>query len=157
MNQPEATPGNANAFRKASWSLADQGVVSLGNLFVNLQLAWLLPIEQYGVFALLLSGMLALQVISTSLFGYPLSVRLATIHGEARAKLLSLTLLLVLAACLILSLFLAAGLAAFSRPELIVPAALFFLKWQLKEAARRVLLAEMSHRVATIGDSVTYK
>lgn len=156
MTEPKAQPSSANAFGKASWSLANQGVVSLGNLLVNLQLAWLLPIEEYGVFALLLSGMLTLQVISTSLFGYPLAVRLATMDGEAHTKLLSLTLLLVLGVCLILSLFLAAGLAAFERPDLMVPATVVFLLWQLQEAARRGLLADLRHRVATIGDSVTY-
>jgi O-antigen/teichoic acid export membrane protein len=146
----------AHPWGKASWSLIDQGVVSLGNLLINLQLAWLLPIEEYGVFALLLSGMLALQVVSTSLFSYPLPIRLATTEGDDHARLLSLTLVLVGAACLVLDLFLVVGLAVFDRPELIIPACAFFPLWQLQEAARRGLLADLRHRVATVGDSVTY-
>ena len=156
MKKPKIPHALANLIGKASWSLANQGVVSLGNLLINLQLARLLPVAEYGVFALLLSGMLALQVISTSLFSYPLSVRLATVQGEAHAKLLSLTLVLVVAACLILDLVLIAGLAYFDRPELMVPASAFFLLWQFQEAARRGLLADLRHRVATIGDAVTY-
>ena len=143
-------------FGRASWSLINQATVSLGNLFVNIQLAWLLPIEEYGVFALLLSGIMALQVINSSLLSYPLSIRLAATRGQAHKQLLSNTLLLVLGTCCFLDLFLIAGLALFGRPELIVPASAFFILWQLQEAARRGLLADLRHRVATIGDGVTY-
>lgn len=156
MSIPKPPSGAVTLVGRASWSLINQGAVSLGNLFVNIQLAWLLPIEEYGVFALLLSGMLALQVVNAALLSYPQSIRLAATRGQAHTQLLSNTLILTLGACCLLDLFLVAGLALFGRFDLIVPASAFFLLWQLQEAARRGLLADLRHRVATIGDGVTY-
>lgn len=148
--------GWISPFSKASYSLVNQAVVSVGNLLVNIQLAWLLRIEDYGVFALLMSGLLALQVVVSSLLSYPMSLRLATTRGEAHARLLSTTLVLVLCASSLLSALLISGLYVFGKSELIIPASFFFIFWQLQEAARRGLLADLRHREATIGDSITY-
>jgi O-antigen/teichoic acid export membrane protein len=152
----KALRGWMSLFGKASHSLINQAVVSLGNLFVNVQLAWFLRIEEYGVFALLISGLFALQVVIFSLLSYPMSLRLATSQGNAHARLLSNTLVLVLCASSLLSLLLISGLYVFGRSELIVPASLFFVCWQFQEATRRGLLANLRHLEATIGDSITY-
>jgi O-antigen/teichoic acid export membrane protein len=148
--------GWVSLFSKASYSLVNQAIVSLGNLLINIQLAWFLRIEDYGVFALLVSGLFALQVAVSSLLSYPMSLRLATSHGEIHARLISNTLVLVLGASSLLCLLLISGLYVFGKPDLIIPASLFFIFWQLQETARRGLLANMRHREATIGDSITY-
>lgn len=143
-------------FRRASWSLIDQGVVSLGSLLINLVLARNLTTAEYGVFALLFSAVMALQVITSSIFYYPLSQRLATLRGPAHSRLLSLSLILVVGTSFILNFFLAAGLIWFGYGDLILPAGALFLLWPLEETARRGLLANFRHRTAIIGDSVTY-
>ena len=76
---------------RASWTLANQGVVSLGTFLVNVQLARQLPTEDYGAFALLLGAFLALQLFNSSLLLYPMSIRLPVMQGASREQLLSAT------------------------------------------------------------------
>jgi O-antigen/teichoic acid export membrane protein len=141
---------------RASWTLANQGVVSLGTFLVNVQLARQLPAEDYGAFALLLGSFLALQLFNSSLLLYPMSIRLPVMQGPSREQLLSATGLLVAALCVPLSLVLAIGLEILGRPDLILPVLLAFLLWQMQEMMRRGLLADFRYSTAIIGDTVTY-
>ena len=63
-------------FDRASWTLVDQCVVSLGNFALNVQLARDLAVADYGKFALFLGAIFALRCFDYSLISYPLSVRL---------------------------------------------------------------------------------
>jgi O-antigen/teichoic acid export membrane protein len=137
--------------------MADQMVVSGGTFLVNLLLARQLPVEEYGVFAVLLGAMLTLQLPGGSLLLYPLSVRLQAMEGPSdRAMLVRSTLMLTLLLALLLGMVLAPVLAAFGRAELALPALLCFVFWQLQEATRRCLFASFRHRAAILGDSVSY-
>ena len=70
-------------FDRASWTLVDQCVVSLGNFALNVQLARDLAVADYGKFALFLGAIFALRCFDYSLISYPLSVRL---HSAAARR-----------------------------------------------------------------------
>jgi O-antigen/teichoic acid export membrane protein len=141
----------------ASWTLLDQGLVSLGTFLVNVQLARQLPAEDYGTFALLYSGFLGLQLFNSSLLLYPMSIRLPVLQGIDKQKLQSATLLLVAGASVPLSIAIAVALYATSHSGLILPALATFYCWQMQETMRRELLAEFRHGTAIIGDSIAYQ
>lgn len=148
-------PVKLHVFR-ASWTLVDQGLVSLGAFLVNVQLARQLVSDDYGTFALLFGGLLALQLFNSSLLLYPMSIRLPVTHGAGRGELHSATALLVVASSIPLSAVLAAALHFFGRDALILPALAAFFCWQMQETMRRALLAEFRHRTAIIGDLASY-
>ena len=141
---------------RASWTLVDQGVVSLGAFLVNVQLARHLVPEDYGVYALLFGAFLGLQLVNSSLLLYPMSIRLPVAAPTDRMPLLAATTLLVLAYSAPLCAVLAAGLAIFGHRDLIVPVLAAFVLWQLQEAMRRGLLAEFRHSSAIPGDMLSY-
>lgn len=143
-------------FSRASWTLLDQGLVSLGAFLVNIQLARHLSAEQFGTFALLLGGFLGLQLVSSSLLLYPMSIRLPLLRGNERERLQATTVLLVAALCLPLCSALSVALAALGRADLIVPAVAVVLSWQLQESMRRGLLAEFRQHEAVYGDVASY-
>ena len=84
---------------RASWTMFDQGLVSLGAFLVNVQLARQLAAEDYGTYALLYGGLLGLQLFNSSLLLYPMSIRLPVMQAAAKQQLRSSTVLLV-AACI---------------------------------------------------------
>lgn len=116
---------------RASWTLVDQGLVSLGAFLVNVQLARQLPADKFGTFALLLGGFLGLQLFNSSLLLYPMSIRLPVLQGVDRARLYAATLLLVLVACVPLCVSLSIALIVFHCGELILPAVTLFVWWQI--------------------------
>ena len=140
----------------ATWTLADQGVVSLGTFLINVILARELAPAEYGIYALIYGALLTLQLFSASLFFYPLSVRLGIAVPEQRATLAGASVLLTAIACVPLSAILAAILVALGRADLAVPVLTFFVLWQIQEAVRRCLLADFRHRSALPGDAVSY-
>ena len=95
---------------RASWTLVDQGVVSIGNFALNLQLARGLAAVDYGKFALFLGAIFALRCFDYSLISYPLSVRLHSATRDEHAGLLANTVLLAAALGLALALLLALGI-----------------------------------------------
>jgi O-antigen/teichoic acid export membrane protein len=146
----------ARLLNRTSWTLVDQGIVSLGSFLINLQLARGLAVADYGAFAILLGALLTLQIINSSLFFYPLTVRLVVAREERQAALLTTTLLLVAINSLLLTAFLVAGLSAFGRTDILVASSAYFLFWQMQEATRRGHLACFRFKTATAGDAVTY-
>jgi O-antigen/teichoic acid export membrane protein len=141
---------------RASWTLVDQGLVSLGAFLVNVQLARQLAAEDYGTYALLLGGLLGLQLFNSSLLLYPMSIRLPVLQGPGKKQLQSATVLLVAVACIPLSAALAAGLFLLGRGDLILPALAMFLCWQMQETMRRGLLSEFRYSAAILGDATSY-
>jgi hypothetical protein len=141
---------------RATWALTNQAVVSLGSVLIHLLLARNLALEEYGTFALLSGGLLALQIVNTSLFSYPLAIRLAGVRAELRSHIVSGTIVMVMASSFLLNLLLIAGVLTFGLSSLVVPASVYFLLWQLHEALRRGLLADFQYRKATLGDAVAY-
>ena len=141
---------------RASWTLVDQGLVSLGAFLVNVQLARQLAAEDYGTYALLVGGLLGLQLFNSSLLLYPMSIRLPVMQGASQKKLRSTTVLLVVGACVPLSAALVAGLFVLGRGDLALPAMAMFLCWQIQESMRRGLLAEFRYSTAIIGDATAY-
>ena len=142
--------------RRTSWTLLDQGVVSLGTFLLNIVLARHLSPAEYGTFALVLGTLLLVQVITSSLVFYPMSIRSAAMAAGDRPRLIgrSLALLGLLGVPLIL--IVGAGLAIMGRTELLFPLLAYFVAWQTQEALRRSLFAEFRHRDALVGDIVGY-
>lgn len=141
---------------RASWTLVDQGLVSLGAFLVNVQLARQLAPGEYGTFALLLGGFLGLQLFNSSLLLYPMSIRLPVMQELGKKQLQSATVLLVAGFSILLGGVLAVALYLFGRGDLILPALAAFLCWQMQETMRRGLLAEFRYSTAIVGDATAY-
>jgi len=146
--------GRVHLFR-ASWTLIDQGVVSLGSFAANILLARLLPNADYGVFAVIFALLLMLQVFNTTLIFYPFTIRLAAAAGERTDMIWSSEFLLAVA-LVPLAGAISAGLMIFGGADLILPVLTWFTLWQVQESLRRVLFAEFRHRAAVVGDVATY-
>jgi O-antigen/teichoic acid export membrane protein len=142
-------------FFRASWTLIDQGVVSVGSFAVNIVLARLLPAADYGTFAVIFGTLLMLQVFNTTLVFYPLTIRIAA-PGSDRPELTGSSLVLLIGLLTPLSAAIAIGLPLFGEGELVVPIVAWFIAWQLQETFRRVLFSDFRHRAAVIGDGVSY-
>jgi len=141
---------------KASWTLVDQGAVSVGNFLLNLVLARSLGEQEYGVFALFLGAIFILRNIDYSFISYPLSLRLCLASGEDRPRLLGNTVLLAAALALVLVVVVALGTTLLKAHNIILPACLCYLCWQAHETPRRCLLADFLYRDAVAGDGVAY-
>lgn len=141
---------------KASWTLVNQGILSLGNFLLHLMLARTLSEQDYGQFALFIGGIFILRTIDYSLISYPLSVRLCLIRGEERARLLGNTILLAAFLALVLVVVMALGTILLEADNIASPACLCYLCWQAQETTRRCLLADFRYRTAVVGDSIAY-
>jgi len=142
-------------FFRASSTLIDQGVVSIGSFAVNIMLARSLAPVDYGTFALVFGLLMGLQIFNTTLIYYPLTIKIAA-PGAARSEVISSSLTLMLMLLVPLSLATAIGLIAFRHENLVLPVLAWFWAWQLQETFRRTLFAEFRHGAAVICDSVSY-
>src|SRR6476661_2906594 len=143
-------------FDRASWTLVDQAVVSLGNFVLNVQLARGLAVADYGKFALFLGAIFALRCFDYSLISYPLSVRLCSTAGEEQADLLANTVLLATGLAAAVVLVLGAGIQLLGSGDILLAAAACYLCWQAQETMRRCLLANFRYRAAVAGDAVSF-
>jgi O-antigen/teichoic acid export membrane protein len=143
-------------FDRASWTLVDQCVVSLGNFALNVQLARDLAVADYGKFALFLGAIFALRCFDYSLVSYPLSVRLHSTPREDHPALLSNSALIVAALGLVLVLLLGIGIQLLGGGDILLPACACYLAWQAQETMRRCLLADFRYRAAVPGDAVSF-
>jgi len=141
---------------KASWTVVNQGMVSLGNFLLNLMLARTLSEQDYGQFALFLGAIFMLRTIDYSLISYPLSVRLCLVSGEEHARLLGNTILLSAFLALVLVVVMALGTMLLEVDNIASPACLCYLCWQAQETSRRCLFADFRYRTAVLGDSIAY-
>jgi O-antigen/teichoic acid export membrane protein len=143
-------------FDRASWTLVDQCVVSLGNFALNVQLARGLAVADYGKFALFLGAVFALRCFDYSLISYPLSVRFCSAASEEQADLLTNTVLLAAGLGVALVLLLATGIQLLGSSDILLAAATCYLSWQAQETMRRCLLANFRYRAAVTGDAVSF-
>ncbi len=142
-------------FQRASWTLFDQGIVSLGNFSVNILIARQLAPRDYGVFALLMGGLYTLQIVNASLIFYPMSVRMAVSHDDGSERLAAafrIFLLFLVPLCALLTL----ALFAFRLGALAPSFLAYLILWQLQEGTRRGLLARFRIKEAILGDTVSY-
>jgi O-antigen/teichoic acid export membrane protein len=139
---------------RAGWSLIDQSIVSLGTFLVSVILARHLASAEYGVFAILLATALTLQLVNVWLVAYPLGVRLAAAEGEVGAQLSTSSIVLVAMLCVPLSVVIGILLVVLHRADLVWAAIVWFVLWQIQQGTRRVLLADLCHRGAVVGDAV---
>jgi O-antigen/teichoic acid export membrane protein len=141
---------------RASWTLVDQGVVSIGNFALNLQLARGLAAADYGKFALFLGAIFTLRCFDYSLISYPLSVRVHSATRDEQASLLTNTVLLAAALGLALVLLLMLGIELLGGGTILIAAALCYICWQAQETMRRYLLANFRYRAAVAGDAMSF-
>jgi O-antigen/teichoic acid export membrane protein len=139
---------------RASWTLIDQGVVSVGAFVANIALARELSLADYGSFALLNGSFFTLQLFINALLYHPLQVRVVVAKQGDQARLLSASLILLAIMAAGLGTVLAAVLIAIGCAELVLPAVSFFLLAQLQEAARRGLHTTFRHRASILGDGI---
>ena len=147
---------DSSHFLNASWTLLDQGVVSLGSFIVNIFIARELSPMEYGTFALLWGGLLGLQQINAAFVFYPMSVRLVVAKGEQHKRLLNISAVLVALACIAQCIVLSLTLLAFGRGDLLPSAVAWFVLWQMQETMRRGLFAGFRHKAAIVGDTISY-
>jgi O-antigen/teichoic acid export membrane protein len=141
---------------KASWTLVEQGVVSLGNFSLNMLLARTLSAKDYGEFVLFLGAVFMLRNLDYSLISYPLSLRLSVASDEARRGLLGNTILLAAALALVLVVVMALGTTLLQAGHIGLPVCLCYFCWQAQETSRRFLLADFHYRAAVAGDGIAY-
>jgi O-antigen/teichoic acid export membrane protein len=140
---------------RASWTLADQAVVSLGTFGANIIMARHLSPADYGVFAVTWGCLLLVQIANTALVSYPLTIQTAA-PGADRPQLVASSLSMIALLMVPLSLLVACGLLVFEQGPLVLPVLVWFWCWQAQEALRRVLFSELRHRDAVVGDAVSY-
>ena len=141
---------------RTAWSLIDQAIVSLGTFLLNITLARNLTSSEYGVFTLVLTGAYLAQLVNFWLSAYPLGIRLASARGEEGARLSTSSLIVVAALCVPLSGTIGLTLFAFGRSDLIIACVTWFILWQLQQATRRALIANLDLRASIIGDALSY-
>lgn len=140
----------------ASWSLLDQGVVSLGTFLLNVILARFISPYEYGLFAILFSVIFLLQTVSSSLVFYPLSVRAGSADPEDQESLIASGVLLSICLALPLGILLVSVTLIFVDSNLSLLAFTLYLATNFQETLRRCLFAQFRHREAIVGDSVSY-
>jgi O-antigen/teichoic acid export membrane protein len=147
---------NKTLVSRGSWTLIDQGCVSLGAFLLNVQLARNLPSAEYGSFAVLLSCFLALQMLNSSLIHHPIAVMLVVSSKAAAERLIFTAATFNVVSSALLASLIGLGTWALGRDELVLPAMASFFAWQMQEGMRRALLAHNRHQISAIGDSINY-
>lgn len=138
------------------WSLADQGVASLGMFTCNILLGRELPQADYGMYSILLGLMLLLNGVHAGLVTYPLSVRGAVVDAAALGRYAGDSLLLTALLSVPTAIGAVAATALAGEARVVWLAFSALLVWQLQETLRRGLLAHLGHRRAIWGDAVSY-
>ena len=141
---------------RASWTLIDQGVVSLGGFVLNVELARYLTGADYGTFALFMGTVFVFRAVDFSLISYPLSVRLCATPRQEHAALLGNTAAIAVALAVILSALIVVGTILLGRGDIACATTACFLSWQAQETTRRFLSADFRHRAAVWGDATSF-
>jgi O-antigen/teichoic acid export membrane protein len=138
------------------WSLADQGVVSLGSFLTHIILGRYLPLAEYGVFALCLGFLIFLNALHGSLISYPLSLK-GSVSAPGRLRRHTSGALVLTLVMSVLAAPALAGVAwVLGRLDVAVWLIVAMVFWQLQETVRRALMAHLRHREAVWGDGVSY-
>ena len=153
---PALQAGWRGRIESSAWSVADQGVVSLGNFGTGLMLGRNLAPAEFGVYGVVLGAMLFLNNIQGSLINYPLSVHGATGDPEGLRRLTGMSLLLT--GVLVIPMAIGIAWAAWAVKLLMLAPWILaaLILWQFQETLRRALMSQMRHRDAVWGDAISY-
>ena len=139
-----------------SWSLFDQGIVSLGNFFTQMLLARSLGSSEYGIFALLYGVLFFLITSLGTLLTYPLSVKGASADPHELRRLTGASLWFHAGLMLPEAVIVLGAVAVLHHTDLFPLALVALFFWQFQEILRRALMARLDHRNAIWGDSLSY-
>lgn len=139
------------------WSLADQGIVSLGSFLTTVVLARNMLPADYGLFALILSALIFVNGLQSTLVGYPLIVRGSLLAPDTLSRFASnasgITFLFGLFGAVILCVVIVwSGNGAI----LALTSGSALLCWQLQQTTRSAFVARQDYRKAVFGDSISY-
>ncbi len=136
--------------------MADQGVVSLGNMVTVVLLGRGLETATFGRFNVILETIFFLNSLQAALVVYPLSVRGASVNVQRLQRYTgaSLAMTTIMGAIMGLGMALAGGLTHQFFPWLL--AILAMVLWQVQETVRRGLMAHLRFRDALWGDAISY-
>ncbi|MCU1335632.1 MAG: hypothetical protein JWO19_1213 [Bryobacterales bacterium] len=140
----------------SAFVILDQMAVSLGNFATNLVLIRNLEPSSFGIYAVLWTVMLLLNMLQSSLIVHPMLVMAASDQELRARKLATAAICATVIATLPSALILLGAMLALRRLELavwIVPA---LLTWQLQEVLRRSLMSRRKYRECLSGDSLSY-
>ena len=137
-----------------SAGLADQAMVSLGNFALNVSLARILPVGDYGVYAVAMSFLLFFNTLHQAFIIYPLSVQTAGTGVYLQPLRVAAVLTLPCAAPFLL--VMAAGLWSIGHIGLLAMTCFALLAWQFQEVIRRSLIARSRYGLAMLIDGVRY-
>ncbi len=137
-----------------SAGLADQAMVSLGNFALNVSLARILPVGDYGTYAVAMSFLLFFNTLHQAFIIYPLSVQTAGTGAHPGPLRIAAALTLPCAAPVLL--VMAAGLWSIGHVSLLAMTSIALLAWQLQEVFRRSLIARGRYGLAMLIDGVRY-
>lgn len=151
MNKDSRLPGLEGSF----WSVADQGVVSLGTFLTSIMLARSLSPGDYGAYGVLLAGLLFLNGMHTALVTSPLSIAGAATDPATLKRYSTAAVLFTIVLAAPSGLLLAAP-ASLGRSSLWILVTVWLVLWQLQETMRRSLMCGLGHRRAVWGDAVSY-
>jgi len=146
------------------WTIADQGIASIGNFLSGIILGRHLPQSSYGAYALLLESMLFLNSLQAALVTSPMSIRGASHDRQQLRKLssaalgMTLALLPALGLAMTSAVFFGADLGDGSRGMVVLAASAVtaMLLWQMQETTRRALMAELRFAACVPGDALSY-
>lgn len=138
------------------WAFADQGIASLGNFLTAIIAARMLIPREYGIFAILLGGVLFAYGVHSALVTYPLSLRGAVATKESLRSLAGFSLLLAISLGILLGICLVGVSLAFGRFSSGLCASFAMILLIAQETLRRALMAHMRFRGALIGDLLSY-
>lgn len=141
---------------RVAWPLIDQGIASLGTFALTIILARSLPLQEYGIFALLLGVLMVLHMVTSSLLFYPMSLNGSIGTESAGVALLRTIFVLLSGVCLAAAGVLALACISVDRVDLIGPVVIYFLCWQAQEACRRYLFTKLRFAAAVPGDVISY-
>jgi O-antigen/teichoic acid export membrane protein len=141
---------------RASWTLVDQGVVSLGGFLLNVELARSLSGADYGTFALFMGAVFVFRAVDFSFISYPLSLRLCAAPPQDHPTMLGNTAVLAAALCALFGVVMACGAALLGRGDIALAATVCFLAWEAQEITRRFLTADFRYRLAVLGDATSF-
>lgn len=142
--------------KRAVWALADQGIVSLGNLGTVILVGHQMAPDRFGLFNIILEAIFFLNSLQAAWVVFPLSVRGAASDISRLRRLTASSV--VLTCALGIGLGVAMSIAGVSTHH-IGPwlwALVAMICWQFQETTRRGLMAHLRFRDAIWGDAISY-
>lgn len=138
------------------WTLADQGVVSLGNFATNIILARSLPSGEYGVFAVIFGVLYLLNSCQYSFISYPLITKGAASAEMNLGRLTSSALALTAVALVPLGGIVFLATVVFRQAAILPWVYVALVCWEMQDTLRRALMAKLRFSTAIWGDMLSY-